>query len=81
MKRRLWRSSAAVAAVAVVLGDSNGVVQLIRTSVGATTAAFDAGARATATVLEAGGNATVAVTTTFVDAISLGGSVVDDAWH
>ena len=53
----------------------------MRVSIGATVSIVDASAEAAVLVLQAGGNATVAASSVFVDAVSLGGSVIDDAWH
>ena len=67
--------------VAISASDTSGVVHLIRTTIGASVSIVDASADVAVSLLEAGGNVTVAVTTIFVDALSLSSSVMDDAWR
>ena len=72
---------AAAAVVVAGVHDKSGIIQLIRTSVGATVSVVDATAGAAVTFLQAGGNATVAASSVFVDALSFSTTVLEDAWQ
>ena len=80
-RRRLWWGAVAVGVVAITANDKSGIVHLLRTAIGASVSIVDATADVAVSLLEAGGNATVAVTSVFVDPMSLSSSVVDDAWR
>ena len=62
------------------LRDTHGVRPLLSTTLGATITVVDASADVAMQVLQAGGNATVAATAVFVEALSVPMGIAEDAW-
>ena len=78
-----WFQRQALCAVGVVvvgLRDKHGLLPLVSTTLGATITVVDASADAAVQVHRAGGNATVAVTAVFVEALSVSIGIAEDAW-